>query len=64
MKKLFAILLAALMVAALFAGCGSKSGTVTTDGTDLDILESPFRKMFSVRVFWLVLLTLFGVVTS
>lgn len=39
-------------------------GTVTTDGTDLDILESPFRKMFSVRVFWLVLLTLFGVVTS
>ena len=37
---------------------------VTTDGTDLDILESPFRKMFSVRVFWLVLLTLFGVVTS
>ena len=39
-------------------------GTVTTDGTDLDLLESPFRKMFSVRVFWLVLLTLFGVVTS
>ena len=33
MKKLFAILLAALMVAALFAGCGSKSGTVTTDGS-------------------------------
>ena len=33
MKKLFAILLAALMVAALFAGCGSKSGAVTTDGS-------------------------------
>ena len=33
MKKLFAILLATLLVAALFAGCGSKSGTVTTDGS-------------------------------
>ncbi len=39
-------------------------GTVATDGDDLDILASPFRKMFGVRVFWLVLLTLFGVVTS
>ena len=39
-------------------------GTLTTDGTDLDILKSPFYKMFGVRVFWLVLLTLFGVVTS
>ena len=27
MKKLFAVVLAALMVAALFAGCGSKSGS-------------------------------------
>ncbi len=39
-------------------------GAVTTDGMDLDILESSFRNMFSVRAFWLVLLTLFGVVTS
>lgn len=39
-------------------------GAVSTDGTDLDILSSPFRKMFTVRVFWLVLLTLFGIVTS
>lgn len=39
-------------------------GTVGSDDTDLDILASPFRTMFRVRVFWLVLLTLFGVVTS
>ena len=38
-------------------------GTVDSDDTDLDILASPFRTMFRVRV-WLVLLTLFGVVTS
>ena len=39
-------------------------GTVSSDDTDLDILASPFRTMFCVRAFWLVLLTLFGVVTS
>ena len=39
-------------------------GTVATEGDDLDILTSPLRRMFGVRVFWLVLLTLFGVVTS
>ncbi|MGU3412585.1 magnesium transporter [Enterobacteriaceae bacterium C34A] len=31
---------------------------------DLDILSSSFSKMFKVRVFWLALLTVFGVVTS
>lgn len=31
---------------------------------DLDIMTSPFHQMFRVRVFWLALLTVFGVVTS
>lgn len=39
-------------------------GTASDDGTDLDILATPLRTMFRVRVFWLVLLTLFGMVTS
>ena len=39
-------------------------GTASEDGTDLDILATPLRIMFRVRVFWLLLLTLFGVVTS
>lgn len=39
-------------------------GTVSDDGSDLDILASPLRTLFSVRAFWLVLLTLFGIVTS
>ena len=39
-------------------------GTVGGSDTDLDILATPFRKMFTVRAFWLVLLTLFGIVTS
>ncbi|WP_300786252.1 magnesium transporter [uncultured Desulfovibrio sp.] len=37
-------------------------GTASDDGTDLDILATPLRAMFRVRVFWLLLLTLFGVV--
>lgn len=39
-------------------------GTASDDGTDLDILATPLRTMFRVRVFWLLLLTLLGVVTS
>lgn len=39
-------------------------GTAAEEGTELDILVSPLGKMFGVRVFWLALLTLFGVVTS
>ncbi|APF36191.1 magnesium transporter [Chelatococcus daeguensis] len=33
-------------------------------GPDLDLLASSFMQMFRVRAFWLVLLTIFGVITS
>ena len=36
----------------------------TAGDTDLDILRSPLTSMFKVRVFWLIFLTVFGVVTS
>ena len=39
-------------------------GTATTETPDLDILKTPLSTMFRVRVFWLVFLTVFGVVTS
>jgi magnesium transporter len=39
-------------------------GTASIGGPDLDVLLSPFRKMFQVRVFWLAMLTFFGVLTS
>lgn len=39
-------------------------GTATTEDEDLDILKSPLSVMFRVRVFWLIFLTVFGVVTS
>lgn len=39
-------------------------GTAPAGDTDLDILQSPLRTMFKVRVFWLIFLTIFGVVTS
>ena len=39
-------------------------GTATADNTDLDILHSPLAVMFKVRVFWLLFLTVFGVITS
>ena len=39
-------------------------GTATADDTDLDILHSPLSAMFKVRVFWLIFLTVFGVITS
>jgi magnesium transporter len=39
-------------------------GTVAIAGPDLDVLASPFKKMFSVRVFWLAILTFFGILTS
>lgn len=39
-------------------------GTTGDTGSDLDILATPLHRMFSVRVFWLVLLTLFGIITS
>ncbi|MCX8098892.1 MAG: magnesium transporter [Casimicrobiaceae bacterium] len=43
---------------ARFGGGGS------IGGPDLDILASPFRTMFGVRVFWLAILTVFGILTS
>jgi magnesium transporter len=40
-------------------------GTATLGNQeDLDIVTSPFSQMFKVRVFWLIILTVFGVITS
>ncbi|KZE28641.1 magnesium transporter [Crenobacter luteus] len=39
-------------------------GTASIGGPDLDMLASPFRQMFGVRVFWLMILTFFGMITS
>ncbi|WP_417702985.1 magnesium transporter [Pseudomonas sp.] len=39
-------------------------GTAVLDGPDLDVIASPFKQMFTVRVFWLVVLTFFGILTS
>jgi magnesium transporter len=39
-------------------------GTVAVGGPDVDIVTSPFRRVFGARVFWLILLTVFGIFTS
>jgi len=39
-------------------------GTVDVGGPDVDIMTSPFRRVFGARVFWLILLTVFGIFTS
>jgi magnesium transporter len=39
-------------------------GTASLGGPDLDVLASPFSQMFKVRVFWLAILTFFGILTS
>lgn len=39
-------------------------GTASLGGPDLDVLASPFKQMFKVRVFWLAILTFFGILTS
>jgi magnesium transporter len=39
-------------------------GTGTLGGPDLDVIASPFRDLFRVRVFWLAMLTFFGILTS
>ncbi|EOZ7588180.1 magnesium transporter [Enterobacter hormaechei] len=39
-------------------------GTTLGETSDLDIMTSPFHQMFRVRVFWLALLTVFGVIAS
>ncbi len=39
-------------------------GTVSAHGTDLDVRNTPLKQMFRVRVFWLAILTCFGIATS
>ncbi len=39
-------------------------GTAMMGGPDLDVLASPFKRMYRVRVFWLAVLTFFGILTS
>ncbi|MVW73105.1 magnesium transporter [Bordetella sp. 15P40C-2] len=39
-------------------------GTSSLGGPDLDMIASPFKQMFKVRVFWLAILTIFGIITS
>lgn len=39
-------------------------GAASWGGPDLDILVTPLSRLFSVRVFWLVILTFFGILTS
>lgn len=39
-------------------------GTALNNNIDLDMLTSSFGRMFKVRVFWLIVLTLFGITTS
>jgi len=39
-------------------------GTVSAHGNDLDVRSTPLKQMFRVRVFWLAILTCFGIVTS
>ncbi|QDQ86489.1 magnesium transporter [Alcaligenaceae bacterium SJ-26] len=39
-------------------------GVAAMQGDDLDLRTSPFRQLFQVRAFWLVILTCFGILTS
>ena len=39
-------------------------GTAVAGGSDLDIVSTPARRMYGVRVFWLAVLTGFGIITS
>jgi len=39
-------------------------GTVSAQGNDLDVRSTPLTQMFRVRVFWLAILTGFGILTS
>lgn len=39
-------------------------GTSVAGGSDLDMMTTPLRRMFNVRVFWLAVLTFFGIITS
>ena len=42
----------------------ARFGGTSTKGGDLDVMTTPLRRMFSVRVFWLAVLTFFGIITS
>lgn len=39
-------------------------GTVSMGGPDIDVVNTPLVRIFKARVFWLIVLTIFGVVTS
>ncbi len=39
-------------------------GTLAMSGPDIDVVSTPLRRIFTARVFWLIVLTLFGVATS
>ncbi len=39
-------------------------GTVSLGGPDIDVVNTPLVRIFKARVFWLIVLTIFGVVTS
>ncbi|MCS7190998.1 MAG: magnesium transporter [Fimbriimonadales bacterium] len=39
-------------------------GTVALGGPDIDVVSTPLLRVFKARVFWLIVLTFFGVLTS
>ncbi len=39
-------------------------GTIAMGGPDIDVVNTPLVRVFKARVFWLIVLTFFGVVTS
>lgn len=39
-------------------------GLVSSSGPDIDIIKTPIAKIYRARVFWLLVLTFFGVLTS
>jgi magnesium transporter len=39
-------------------------GTIAMGGPDIDVVNTPLMRIFKARVFWLIILTFFGVVTS
>ncbi|MCS7209614.1 MAG: magnesium transporter [Fimbriimonadales bacterium] len=39
-------------------------GTVALGGPDIDVVSTPLARVFKARVFWLIVLTFFGVLTS
>ncbi|TSE19413.1 Magnesium transporter MgtE [Tepidimonas alkaliphilus] len=50
--------------ASQLARFGGTAALTSAGSVDLDILNTPFKRMFGVRVFWLVVLTFFGILTS